>query len=120
MCSAVTVYARSAPVEARQSGAHSHFSTVATHRRASRAARSLPMLVVHVVGWGGDSRRVTALRSRAMFEHLIEQPNVLFAAWRKFGVYLFEGEVSIADIDRIEMTGSQFFRKNPGKIVEMV
>ncbi len=55
-----------------------------------------------------------------MFEHLIEQPNVLFAAWRRFGVYLFEGEVSIADIDKIETTGSQFFRKTPGKIVEMV
>ncbi len=54
-----------------------------------------------------------------MFEHLIEQPNVLFAAWRRFGVYLFEGEISIDDIDRIEMAGSQFFRKTPGKIVEI-
>jgi hypothetical protein len=54
-----------------------------------------------------------------MFEHLIEQPNVLFAAWRRFGVYLFEGPISIGDIDRIETTGSQFFRKTPGKIVEI-
>jgi len=68
---------------------------------------------------GGDFPARHVPRVRAMFEHLIEQQNVLFAAWRRFGVYLFEGPISIGDIDRIEMSGSQFFRKSPGKIVEI-
>ena len=55
-----------------------------------------------------------------MFEILLEQPNMLCAAWRRFGIYLFEGRVSIEDIGRLETMGFQWFRKNPGKIVEMV
>lgn len=46
------------------------------------------------------------------------------AAWSgvadRFGVHLFEGEVSVADMDRLEVMGSQWHRKHPGKLVELV
>jgi hypothetical protein len=55
-----------------------------------------------------------------MFEALVEQPNMTAAVWRRFGVYLFEGRVTVDDMSRMESHGAHWFRKNPGKIVEMV
>jgi hypothetical protein len=55
-----------------------------------------------------------------MFEALVQQPNMVAAVWRRFGVYLFEGKVTVDDMARMESHGAHWFRKNPGKIVEMV
>jgi hypothetical protein len=55
-----------------------------------------------------------------MFEALVQQPNMMAAVWRRFGVYLFEGPVTLDDMARMESHGAHWFRKNPGKIVEMV
>ena len=72
-----------------------------------------PLALGHVRQGDFPARHVP--RVLTMFEHLIEQPNVLFAAWRRFGVYLFEGPISIGDIDKLEMTSSQFFPEVPGQ-----
>jgi hypothetical protein len=55
-----------------------------------------------------------------MFEALVQQPNMMAAVWRRFGVYLFEGKLTLEDMGRMESHGAHWFRKNPGKIVEMV
>ncbi len=38
----------------------------------------------------------------------------------RFGVHLFEGVVTVADMDRLEVMGSRWYRDNPGKMVELV
>jgi hypothetical protein len=55
-----------------------------------------------------------------MFEPIVEQPNMMAAVWRRFGLYLFEGKVSVDDITRMESQGIAWMKKNPGKLVELV
>ena len=40
--------------------------------------------------------------------------------WRRFGVHVFEGSVTLDDMIRIESSGSLWHRTNPGQIVELV
>ena len=40
--------------------------------------------------------------------------------WRRFGVHLFHGKVTLADMERIEANGEAWRKKIPGKLVEMV
>lgn len=55
-----------------------------------------------------------------MFEPHLQRPNMMAAIWRRMGVYLFEGHVTLEDMAQMEAYGVQWMKKNPGKMVEMV
>jgi hypothetical protein len=55
-----------------------------------------------------------------MFETLVQQPNMMAAIWRRFGVYVFEGKLTVEDMATMETHGAQWLKKNPGNVVEMV
>jgi hypothetical protein len=38
----------------------------------------------------------------------------------RFGVHVFEGHLSIPDMDRMRAIGDEWYRKNPGRLVELV
>lgn len=40
--------------------------------------------------------------------------------WRRFGVHIFEGKVTVEDMKKIEESGEVWHAKIPGKLVEMV
>jgi hypothetical protein len=40
--------------------------------------------------------------------------------WERFGVHVFEGHCSIEHMSRMEAQGDLWFRRNPGKLVELV
>lgn len=48
----------------------------------------------------------------------------LSAAWTcvsgRFGVHFFEGHLSLAEMERMEAIGDGWYRRNPGKLVELV
>jgi len=52
-------------------------------------------------------------------EPVIEMPCVMSGAWRGLGVHVFEGKVTLADMDVLERRGDAWARKNPGSRVEM-
>ncbi len=45
---------------------------------------------------------------------------MLTGLWRRFAVTLFEGKVTLADMDRIERASERWHAKVTGKVVEMV
>lgn len=51
---------------------------------------------------------------------IIEAPYMLTGLWRRFAVTLFEGKVTLADMDRIERASERWHAKVTGKVVEMV
>ena len=53
-------------------------------------------------------------------EPFLTLPNLVTGMWRRFGVHVFEGSVSLDDMMRIEASGSLWHRTNPGPIVELV
>jgi hypothetical protein len=53
-------------------------------------------------------------------EPIIEMPCMVSAFWRRFAVHLFEGKVTVADMERIEAHSETWHAKIPGKLVEMV
>ena len=55
-----------------------------------------------------------------MFEPILQQPNLMTGIWRRFGVTMFEGKVTVEDMAKMEAVGVQWLKKNPGKVVEMV
>ncbi len=55
-----------------------------------------------------------------MIEPLLHQPNLMAGIWRRFGVHMFEGKVTVEDMAKMEAVGVQYLKKNPGKLVEMV
>jgi hypothetical protein len=55
-----------------------------------------------------------------ILEPLIRFPNTWSGVTPGFGVHLFEGALSLADMDRIEALGDEWHAKNPGRIVELV
>jgi hypothetical protein len=54
------------------------------------------------------------------FESLIEMPCVHTAVWKRFGVHLFYGETTVADMDKMDVAGDRWLEKNPGRTVELV
>jgi hypothetical protein len=54
------------------------------------------------------------------FEPIISQPNTMTGMWRRFGVHVFQGTLTLDDMARIEAVGTLWHRKNPGKVVELV
>jgi hypothetical protein len=55
-----------------------------------------------------------------IFESLCRFPNAWTSVTPGFGVHLFEGHLSVADMDRMEILGDEWHAKNPGRIVELV
>ena len=53
-------------------------------------------------------------------EPIIHLPTMVTGRWRRLGVHVFEGTLTVDDIVRIEASGSVWHKKNPGKVVEMV
>jgi hypothetical protein len=53
-------------------------------------------------------------------EPIIQLPTMMTASWRRFGVHVFEGELTLDDITRLDAAGSGWHKKNPGKVVELV
>jgi hypothetical protein len=47
-------------------------------------------------------------------------PNMMSGMWRRLGVHAFHGKISLDDMTRMEVAGSLWHKKNPGKLVEMV
>jgi hypothetical protein len=47
-------------------------------------------------------------------------PVVMTGVWRRMAVHLFEGKVTVSDMDRIDAVGADFRRRVPGKMVELV
>jgi hypothetical protein len=50
-----------------------------------------------------------------ILSQLVPVPNMMTGTWRRFGVHLFQGKVTLADMDHMEATGASWVRKNPGK-----
>ena len=53
-------------------------------------------------------------------EPLIRLPNAWTGVAGGYAVHLFEGRLTVADMDRMEALGDQWHAKNPGRLVEMV
>jgi hypothetical protein len=53
-------------------------------------------------------------------ETLIDMPCVRTSIWKRFGVHLFYGETSVADMDKMDAAGDRWLEKNPGRTVELV
>lgn len=51
---------------------------------------------------------------------IIETPYMTTGLWRQFAVHLFEGKVTLADMDHIERASERWHAKVNGKLVEMV
>ena len=54
------------------------------------------------------------------FEPVIEMPCLVTGLWKRFGVHLFEGVVTVADMEELERRGAVWRDKLGGKLVEMV
>jgi hypothetical protein len=55
-----------------------------------------------------------------VLEPLIELPNVVTGVWKRFGVHLFEGRLTVEDMIVLETRGDAWHRRNAGRQVEMV
>jgi hypothetical protein len=53
-------------------------------------------------------------------EPFLTLPNLVSGMWRRFGVHVFEGSLTLDDMVRIEASGSFWHRTNPGQLVELV
>lgn len=53
-------------------------------------------------------------------EPLIEMPNMVTGVWRRFGVHVFEGKLTLEDMVRMDDAGVAWHKKNQGKTVELV
>ncbi len=54
------------------------------------------------------------------FEPIIEMSCLVTGLWKRFGVHLFQGKVTVADMEEIERRGEVWRDKLRGKLVEMV
>lgn len=59
------------------------------------------------------------LRGKVKLEPIILLPNAWTYVAGRFGIHLFEGELTVSDMDRMEALGNDWYRKNPGKLVEL-
>ena len=53
-------------------------------------------------------------------EPIIEMPCLHTGLWKRFSVHLFEGKVTLADMEEIESRSEVWHDKLRGKLVEMV
>lgn len=54
------------------------------------------------------------------FSPIIEMPMATVGVWRRMGVHLFQGKLTLDDMDRLDELGGAWRRKMPGKMVELV
>jgi hypothetical protein len=54
------------------------------------------------------------------FEPVIALPTAWTSAYSRFAVHLFEGQVTLADMDKMQAIGERWSQKHPGKRVELV
>ncbi len=54
------------------------------------------------------------------FDPIIEMPTMTSAVWRRFGVHLFQGALSVADMDQLDASGAAWRKTMVGKMVELV
>ncbi len=53
-------------------------------------------------------------------EPIIQLPNSVTSVWRRFAVHLFEGQLTVDAMTRLDVASSAWMRKNPGRVVELV
>lgn len=53
-------------------------------------------------------------------ETIIDMPPLMSGIWKRFGVHMFEGKVTLDDMDVIEKRSEAWHGKIRGKLVEMV
>ena len=53
-------------------------------------------------------------------EPLIEMPNMVTGLWRQFGVHLFEGKLTLADMVQLDEAAKAWRKTNTGKTAELV
>ncbi len=53
-------------------------------------------------------------------EPIIEMPCMLTGLWKRFAVHVFEGKVTVADMEDLEKRSAVWHSKIAGKMVEMV
>jgi hypothetical protein len=54
------------------------------------------------------------------FESIIQLPSVETGVWKRFGVHVFEGKLTTADMLLLEVSGDSWHKRNPGALVELV
>ena len=54
------------------------------------------------------------------FEPIFRTPTAWSVVARRFGVHLFEGKVTVADMERMERLGADWYSTHPGRLVELV
>lgn len=54
------------------------------------------------------------------FAPIIEMPTAMTAIWRRIGVHLFEGKLTLDDMDRLDEEGAAWRKRMPGKMIELV
>jgi hypothetical protein len=54
------------------------------------------------------------------FSPIIEMPTAMTGVWRRMGVHLFEGKLTLEDMDRLDEEGAAWRKRVPGKMVELV
>jgi hypothetical protein len=53
------------------------------------------------------------------FEPVIRMPTAWTSVAGRFSVHVFEGEVTVGDMNEMEAIGDQWFERRPGKLVEL-
>jgi hypothetical protein len=53
-------------------------------------------------------------------EPINQLPNMMSGMWRRLGVHVFQGKVTLDDMTRMDVAGCLWHKRNPGKIVELV
>lgn len=54
------------------------------------------------------------------FESIIELPTAWSGVYRRFGVHLFHGRLPVSEMERLDVLGAEWRKRNPGKLVELV
>jgi hypothetical protein len=53
-------------------------------------------------------------------EPVLRLPSLISGTWSRLGVHVFEGRVTLDEMDRMEAVGLQWMKRNPGKVIELV
>jgi hypothetical protein len=53
-------------------------------------------------------------------EPINQLPNMMSGMWRRLGVHVFRGKITLDDMTRMDVAGCLWHKRNPGKIVELV
>ena len=62
----------------------------------------------------------TEVPDAVKLEPIIQITPAWTAVSGRFGVHVFEGRLTVADMDRMQAAGDEWYRRNPGRMVELV